>query len=59
MKRLRMHHHKQQPLSTPEALRWQRFHFYWPNGRRSGVGVTIWRHEFSVALAAMDGEATP
>ena len=46
---IRFHYFKQEWLSTPQARRWQRFHLFWPNGRKHGIGVTVWRHEFSVA----------
>lgn len=48
---MRFHHHRQEWLSTPAQRRWQRLHFYWPNGLVwRGVGVTINRHEFSIGI---------
>jgi len=48
--RMRFHYYRQQWLATPQARHWQRFHFFWPNGQRRGIGVTVWAHEFSLSL---------
>lgn len=47
---MRFHYYRQQWLATPQARHWQRFHFFWPNGQRRGIGVTVWAHEFSLSL---------
>ena len=39
---MRFHYYRQQWLATPQARHWQRFHFFWPNGQRRGIGVTVW-----------------
>ena len=52
--RIRVHHHHQQWLKSRSGRRWQRFHFYWPLGRKRGVGVCIWAHEFSIGFGAQD-----
>ena len=48
---IRFHHHHQTWLQHPKQRRWQRLHIFWPNGRKwRGIGMTLWAHEFSIAL---------
>ena len=52
---MRFHYHRQQWLTD---RRWQRFHLFWPNGRRwRGLGIVVWCHEFSLS-ATTDGGAS-
>ena len=49
--KFRVHHYKQEWFKPPALRRWQRFHFFWPHGRKwRGAGVTIWAHEFSIGF---------
>ena len=46
---VRLHYFRQAWLSHPDLRRWQRLHFYWPNGRPwGGLGVTVMARELSV-----------
>jgi len=52
---IRFHHHRQQWLRSKSGRRWQRFHFYWPTGRKwRGIGLVVWAHEFSLGFGPQD-----